>query len=177
MGAPGCFYWKEAGGGACYVQVVHFISSGCCLNCSFFLCVCENSSCCTWQNFKNLFNIYAILQSLCPRTLKYRALSASAFIVHRGSQCPWNRRSSSACGIPHSIYFQVKMTQHQGCFCQESGRWRLVAVGWFFLPGCVGSHPKYMTNPSREMRQWEGKWDLLLTYKCKRGSVMVSNTI
>ena len=27
----------------------------------------------------------------------------------------------------------VKMTQHQGCLCQESGKWRLVAGGWWLL--------------------------------------------
>ena len=48
-GSPWCFYWKEAGGGASCMQVsVLFLL----LIAAYIVVFCEDSSCCTWQNFK-----------------------------------------------------------------------------------------------------------------------------
>ena len=101
---------------------------------------------------------------------KYRALDASTFTLHGGSDVPWTSRSSRAWrGSTQHLLPVVKMTQHRGYFCQESERWRLVAGDWWWLlPArlCRIPYPKYMRNPSREMRWWEGNVGALLTYSC-----------
>ena len=66
----------------------------------------------------------------------------------------------------------VKMTQHQGCFCPVIGRWRLVCCSVFSSKLCRIPYPKYMVNPSREIRWWEVKAGALLTYKCPIGLLL-----
>ena len=73
-------------------------------------------------------------------------------------------------GMPHSIYVLwlrwlssrnalVKSLEGGGCGC-----WSLFSSKLCRIP-----YPKYMIDPSREMRRWEGKVGALLTYKCPRG--------
>ena len=79
----------------------------------------------------------------------------------------WTWRSSRAWrDFTQHLFPVVKMTQHQGCFCQV---WEVEPGGCCSLFSsrlCRIPYPKYMTSPSREMRQWEGKVGVLLIYKC-----------
>ena len=79
----------------------------------------------------------------------------------------WTWRSSRAWrDFTQHLFPVVKMTQHQGCFCQV---WEVESGGCCSLFSsrlCRIPYPKYMTSPSREMRQWEGKVGALLIYKC-----------
>ena len=93
--------------------------------------------------------------------------------LHWGSQCPLNQQNLQCMeGFQQHLFPVVKMTQHQGCFCPVIGRWRLVCCSVFSSKLCRIPYPKYMVNPSREIRWWEVKAGALLTYKCPIGLLL-----
>ena len=68
-------------------------------------------------------------------------------------------------GMPQSIYVLWLRWFSTRCFCQV---WEVEAGGCCKLVSsklCRIPYPKYMTDPSREMRWWEGKVGALPTYK------------
>ena len=113
------------------------------------------------------FSICSIKVTLSTSN-KYTDVNAFHLHVHRGSQCPRTSRSSRAWrDSTQHLSPVVKMTQHQGCFCPVIGSWRLVCCSVFSSKLCQIPYPKYMVNPSREMRRREVKAGALLTYKCQ----------
>ena len=86
---------------------------------------------------------------------------------------PWNRRSfrTQRDSTQHLLPV-VKMAQHQRCFCQV---WEVEAGGyrWLFPARlCRIPYPKYMRNPNREIREWEGKVGSLFIYRGPRSLLL-----